>query len=195
MISVVLSLCWVHNARYHNSLISNDKIHCCCLYFELSSTHLQVHDCNMARQKASLGSKQPAVPDTSQRRKKKQQSLEDNLATFEELHHIKEAGKQQHLQAETTQKAYGGHVCQGREWLQDLLSRNDATNLSEEDLVLFNDPAFKNVFDDIPNHLSARVLAWYLSWSGFCKNLGQSTIEGIHAAFKKLWEQASVSIT
>ena len=148
----------------------------------------------MARQKASIGSKQPAVPDTSQRHKK-QQSPEDNLTTLHELHHIKEAGKQQHLQAETMQKAYWGHVRRGREWLQDLLSRNDTTNLSEEDLVLFNDPAFKNAFDDIPNHLSAQVLAWYLSWSGFRKNLGRSTIEGIHAAFKKLWEQASVLIT
>ena len=104
-------------------------------------------------------------------------------------------GKQQHLQAETTQKSYGGHVCRGWEWLQNFLDCNNMANLPEEDLALFNDPAFKNVFDDVPNHLSAQVLAWYLSWSGFRKNLGQSTIEGIHTAFKKLWEQASVLIT
>jgi len=67
--------------------------------------------------------------------------------------------------------------------------------LSEEDLVLFNDPAFKNAFDDVPNHLSARVLSWYLSWRGFFRKLGRSSIESTHAAFKKLWEQASVLIT
>ena len=104
-------------------------------------------------------------------------------------------GKQQHLQAETTQKSYWGHVRRGREWLQNFLDCNNMANLPEEDLALFNDPAFKNVFDDVPNHLSAQVLAWYLSWSRFRKNLGQSTIEGIHTAFKKLWEQASVLIT
>ena len=147
----------------------------------------------MARQKASLD-KQSAVPETSKRRKK-QQSPKDNVVTFEELHHIKETGKQQHLQAETTQKSYGGHVHRAWEWLQDLLNRNDMTNLSEEDLALFNDPAFKNAFNNIPNRLSAQVLAWYLSWRGFHKNLGRSLIEGVHAAFKKLWEQASVLIT
>jgi len=144
----------------------------------------------MARKKASLG-KQPVVPEASQTRKKKQQSR-DNLATFKELRLIEEEGRQQHLQAETTQKSYKGHVRRGRDWLKDLVDCNDTTNLSEEDLVLFNDPAFKNAFDDIPNHLSARVLAWYLSWRGFFRKLGRSSIEITHAAFKKLWEQASV---
>jgi len=65
----------------------------------------------MARKKASLG-KQPVVPEASQMHKKKQQS-QDNLATFKELHLIEEEGRQQHLQAETTQKSYKGHLRQG----------------------------------------------------------------------------------
>jgi len=124
----------------------------------------------MARKKASLG-KQPVVPEASETRKKKQQS-QDNLATFKEIHVIEEEGRQQHLQAETTQKSYKGHVRWGRDWLKDLVDHNDTTNLSEEDLVLFNNPAFKNAFDDVPNHLSARVLSWYLSWRGFFRKLG-----------------------
>jgi len=146
----------------------------------------------MVRQKASL-SKQPTIPESPKRRKKRQDP-KDDVTKFSELQHIKEVGKKQHLQAETTQKAYGGHVRQAREWLQDLLDRNDMTNLSEEDLTLFNDQAFKNAFNDIPNHLSAWVLAWYLSWRGFHRKLGRSSIELTHAAFKKLWEQASVLI-
>jgi len=63
----------------------------------------------MARKKASLG-KQPVVPEASQTHKKKQQS-QVNLATFKELRLIEEEGRQQHLQAETTQKSYKGHVC------------------------------------------------------------------------------------
>lgn len=148
----------------------------------------------MARKKETLN-KQPEAPETSQRRKRKQQT-QDTPVTLEELQRIKEAGKQQHLQAESTQNAYKGYVRRGREWLEDLIACQDTSNLTGEELALLKDPALKDAFNSIPNHLSAKVLSWYLALKGFGKRpVGRSTIEGIHAAFKKLWEQASVLIT
>ena len=156
---------------------------------------MRAHGHNMARKKA-LVSKQPSEPETSKGRKKKQQS-QDSPTTLEELQRIKETGKQQHLQSEATQNAYKGQVDRGRKWLQDLVARKETINLTKEDEVLLKDRALKDAFGDVPNHLSSRVLAWYLAWKGFCtdKPVGRSTIESIHAAFKKLWEQASVLIT
>ena len=150
----------------------------------------------MARKKTTI-SKEPPVPETSQRHRKNKQS-QDGPATLEELHCIKEAGKQKYLQSGATQNAYQGYVRQGREWLEDLVSRlqhKETIDIgSEEDRELLKNPAFKDAFANIPNQLSAKVLALYLACRGFDeeKPAGQSTIEGIHAAFKRLWTDVSV---
>ncbi|KAL4063052.1 hypothetical protein V8B97DRAFT_2026515 [Scleroderma yunnanense] len=112
----------------------------------------------MVRQKSSLN-KKPLIPESPSKRKT---SSSEN-SSLEAIHHIKEVGKQAHLQAEKMQKAYDEHICQGCKWLQ---SHTD----------IYNDPRFKDAFENIPNHYSDKALALYL-WS---------TVEDVHAAFKKL---------
>ncbi|KAL4063509.1 hypothetical protein V8B97DRAFT_2026414 [Scleroderma yunnanense] len=101
----------------------------------------------MVRQKSSLN-KKPLIPESPSKRKT---SSSEN-SSLEAIHHIKEVGKQAYLQAEKMQKAYDEHI------------------------YIYNDPRFKDAFENIPNHYSDKALALYL-WS---------TVEDVHAAFKKL---------
>ncbi|KAL4072999.1 hypothetical protein V8B97DRAFT_2023279 [Scleroderma yunnanense] len=100
-------------------------------------------------------------------------------SSLEAVHCIKEVGKQAHLQAEKTWKAYEGHICWGHEWLQ---SHTDSSSTTPARIVedIYNNPVFKDAFEKLPNYCSDKALALYLSWRG--------TVEGVHVAFKKLWD-------
>ncbi|KIK32078.1 hypothetical protein CY34DRAFT_760908 [Suillus luteus UH-Slu-Lm8-n1] len=56
------------------------------------------------------------------------------------------------------------------------------------DSDVYDDPAFKDAFDRIPNRCSDKALALYMSLKGFHENLSKTTVESIRSAFKKLWE-------
>ncbi|KAL4072631.1 hypothetical protein V8B97DRAFT_2023395 [Scleroderma yunnanense] len=113
----------------------------------------------MARQKSSLN-KKPLIPESPS--KKKTPTSENS--SLEAIHHIKE-----------TWKAYDGHICWGHEWLQ---SHTKSSSTIPTSIVndIYNDPAFKDAFEKLPNHCSDKALALYL------------TVEGVHVAFKKLWD-------
>ncbi|KAL4071195.1 hypothetical protein V8B97DRAFT_2104394 [Scleroderma yunnanense] len=134
----------------------------------------------MARQKSSLN-KKPLIPKSPSKRK----TPSSENSSLEAIHHIKEVGKQAHLQAEKMQKAYDGHIHWGCKWLQ---SHTGSSSTIPASIVkdIYNDPRFKDAFENIPNHYSDKALALYLSWRGFHENQSQSTVEGVHAAFKKL---------
>lgn len=114
-----------------------------------------------------------------------------------------------HLQANNTRTNYAGHVQCGREWLAshfDNLSRSATStkNMSKDSPALmlplpagvatdaddnvYDDPAFKDTFDSIPNGCSDKALALFMSLKGFHENLSKTTVESIRLAFKKLWE-------
>ncbi|KAL4061664.1 hypothetical protein V8B97DRAFT_2027250 [Scleroderma yunnanense] len=120
----------------------------------------------MVRQKSSLN-KKPLIPKSS--RKRKTPSSENS--SLEAIHHIKEA--------------YDGHICQGCKWLQ---SHTGSSSTIPASIVkdIYNNPRFKDAFENILNHYSDKALALYLSWRGFHENQSWSTVEGVHAAFKKL---------
>ncbi|KAG1767407.1 hypothetical protein EDD22DRAFT_819284 [Suillus occidentalis] len=50
---------------------------------------------------------------------------------------------------------------------------------------VYDDSAFKDAFDRIPNRCSDKALALYMSLKGFHENLSKTTVESIHSAFKK----------
>ncbi|KAL4064462.1 hypothetical protein J3A83DRAFT_4191195 [Scleroderma citrinum] len=114
--------------------------------------------------KSSLN-KKPLIPESPS--KKKTPTSENS--SLEAIHHIKEVGKQAHLQAEKTWKAYDGHICWGHEWLQ---SHTKSSSTIPTSIVndIYNDPAFKDAFEKLPNHCSDKALALYLSWRGFHEN-------------------------
>ncbi|KAG1723631.1 hypothetical protein EDB19DRAFT_1951960 [Suillus lakei] len=59
---------------------------------------------------------------------------------------------------------------------------------TDADDDVYDDPAFKDAFNSIPNRCSNKALALFMSLKGFHENLSKTTVESIHSAFKKLWE-------
>ncbi|KIK22932.1 hypothetical protein PISMIDRAFT_101590 [Pisolithus microcarpus 441] len=109
------------------------------------------------------------------------------------VHQIKEAGKQTHLRAAKTRETYSRHVCQARSWLQGHFPLEGAPQIlahTEHESEIYSDPGFKNAFERVPNQCSDKALALYLSWRGFQENCSQSTIDGVRAAFKMLWDES-----
>ncbi|KAG2029737.1 hypothetical protein BDR03DRAFT_987558 [Suillus americanus] len=84
---------------------------------------------------------------------------------------IKERAKQQHKHASSTRKNYNSYIDRGQKWLKD--------------------PTFRDALKQIPNQHSDKALALFISYKCFHENNGQSTCDGIHAVFKKYWEEAA----
>ncbi|KAI6016548.1 hypothetical protein EDC04DRAFT_2577386 [Pisolithus marmoratus] len=127
----------------------------------------------MVRQKAST-TKRAATsgsPDKPRRRARVPAAKEH--PSLHTVHQIKEVGKQTHLRAVKTRETYSRHVRRACSWLQ-----------------VHSDPGFRNAFERMLNQCSDKALALYLSWRGFQENCSQSTIDGIWAAFKMLWDEA-----
>ncbi|KAI5982051.1 hypothetical protein EDD15DRAFT_2181820 [Pisolithus albus] len=109
------------------------------------------------------------------------------------VHQIKEAGKQTHLRAAKTRETYSRHVRQARSWLQGHFPLEGAPQIlahTEHESEIYSDPGFKNAFERVPNQCSDKALALYLSWRGFQENCSQSTVDGVRAAFKMLWDES-----
>ncbi|KAI6138555.1 hypothetical protein BKA82DRAFT_3989880 [Pisolithus tinctorius] len=119
----------------------------------------------MVRQKGAGTKHVASSPDKPKRGTRV--STAKGLPSLRTAHQIKEAGKETHLRAAKTRAAYLGHVQRAR-----------------------SDPNFKSAFERVPNRCSDKALALYLSWRGFQENSSQSTIDGVRAGFKMLWDEA-----
>ncbi|KAI6029751.1 hypothetical protein BKA83DRAFT_4625377 [Pisolithus microcarpus] len=117
--------------------------------------------------------------------------------SLQAIHQIKEVGKQTHLRATKTRETYSRHICQARSWLQSHFPVEGTPQIlarTEDESDVYGDPGFKSAFAQVPNQCSDKALALYLSWRGFQENCSQSTIDGIRAAFKILWDEADSAI-
>jgi hypothetical protein len=115
------------------------------------------------------------------------------------LQQLQDSGKKANLNSGGTRKNYAGYVKRGREWLASHFSDSDNNSsipcgVDEADLPppqddMYQDPDFKNAFNERPNKYSHQALALFISFKCFHQNLKKGTGTGIHAAFKKYWEQ------
>ncbi|KAG1870629.1 hypothetical protein DFJ58DRAFT_652909 [Suillus subalutaceus] len=152
----------------------------------------------MARSKK--GSKASQLPDPAQKKARRKKRTATTKTALADVKKWKELGIETHLQANNTRVNYAGHVRRGREWLAShfespcskdllvlmpLLPANVETHADSD---MYDDPAFKDAFDRIPNRCSDKALALYMSLKGFHENLSKTTVESIRSAFKKLWE-------
>ncbi|KAG1832589.1 hypothetical protein DFJ58DRAFT_671092 [Suillus subalutaceus] len=152
----------------------------------------------MARSKK--GSKASQLPDPAQKKAGRKKRTATTKTALADVKKCKELGIETHLQANNTRVNYAGHVRRGREWLashfespcsEDLLVPMPLLPANVEthaDSDVYDDPAFKDAFDRIPNRCSDKALALYMSLKGFHENLSKTTVESIRSAFKKLWE-------
>jgi len=104
--------------------------------------------------------------------------------------------KEENLLSKNTTKAYHGYVTAGRQWLGELCSisstelpsgcppSDESGNAPDTHLP----PDFVSAFNPTPNVHSPEALALYITFKCVDGNRGKSTAEGIHAAFKNMWE-------
>ncbi|GJJ05983.1 hypothetical protein Clacol_000170 [Clathrus columnatus] len=113
-----------------------------------------------------------------------------------ELELIKQDAKKKHGTAANTLQSYQGHVQRAKEWLSAVLTHEDG-------LDPFEYPRGSNVegidkkwthfdlvkaFDTVPSQASPWAVATFIAFKCFEENLGASTADGIHAAFKYYWD-------
>ncbi|KAG1818969.1 uncharacterized protein BJ212DRAFT_1298270 [Suillus subaureus] len=157
--------------------------------------------------KDSAEAKQPSDPIHKKAGRKKSAAEKMALA---DVQRCKEHSIKTHLQASNTRTNYARHVCHGREWLASHFESSTVSETWMDDIVegslvpllitakihadndVYEDPAFKDAFENILNRCSDKVLALYMSLKGFHENLSKTTVESIHLAFKKMWELSSV---
>ena len=137
-----------------------------------------MHQCETAATKEAAP---PGTADKPRKKQKTQASAKDQ-STLQEAHQAKEMGKQAHLQALRTMETYSQHVNQARAWLRSHFKEDGTLSIAshpEEGSEIYHDPAFKDAFEEHPNHCSNEALSIYLGWRGFKENCNQSTIDGI----------------
>jgi hypothetical protein len=114
------------------------------------------------------------------------------------LEHLQNSGKKANLNSRGTRRSYDGYVKRGRQWLAGHFSENKNSGIpkgvDKDDLPplqndIYEDPEFKNAFNERPNKYSHQALALFISYKCFHQNLKKGTGTSIHAAFKKYWEQ------
>jgi hypothetical protein len=114
------------------------------------------------------------------------------------LQRLQELGKKANLNSGQTRCNYAGYVKRERDWLAGHFSganNSGAPKGVEVDEFpspqddMYRDLDFKNAFNEKPNKYSHQALALFISYKCFHQNLKSGTGTGIHAAFKKYWEQ------
>ena len=144
----------------------------------------------------------PGSTDKPSKKQKTQASAKDeasakDVLTLQAAQQVQKAGKKDHLRAPKARETYAQHVNQARRWLQSHFKEDGTLSTpshAEEGSEIYHDPKFKHAFEERPNHCSSEALAIYLGWRGFNEDskCSPSTIDGIRAAFKRLWDEASV---
>ena len=114
-------------------------------------------------------------------------------ASFELLQEICTAEKGVHLKAKKTMEAYKGHTKRGFEFLAILTSSLRQTPGKSQPLWRahgsFDIDEFERAFHGLPNRYSVTALESFLVEKCLNQGLGVSTADGIHAAFKRLWDE------
>jgi hypothetical protein len=114
------------------------------------------------------------------------------------LQRLQDSGKRANLNSGQTRRNYGGHVRRGQQWLASHFSGESNAGvpkgLNKDKLSplpddMYQDPEFKEAFNERPNRYTNQALALFISYKCFHQNLKSGTGTGIHAAFKKYWEQ------
>lgn len=98
--------------------------------------------------------------------------------------------KQGHLKAKRTTTSYQGHVTRGQKFIQNLQTDTEQpSGLPQEllDSAIDEPDGLKTALDGIPTKHSPDALSCYLVFKSSHEKRGESTADGIHAAFKDFW--------
>ncbi|KAF8514730.1 hypothetical protein BU17DRAFT_52403, partial [Hysterangium stoloniferum] len=109
---------------------------------------------------------------------------------------LKQASKRKHGMASNSSNGYDGYIRHGKEWLKGLVEGSKLKSTLENprgcpnslEGVKWTMADLAHAFDIKPNRASPWALASFISWKCFENNLGKSTADSAHAAFKKYWD-------
>ncbi len=132
--------------------------------------------------------------DLKQRSAGKQKARSSTIA---ELAQTKESSKKKHGSAMNTNSTYDGYIRRGKQWLAELVKDFEQEDELEHprgcpaglEGMKWNIGDLIQAFDTRPNRASPWALASYIACKCFVENLGESTGDGIHAAFKRYWDR------
>jgi hypothetical protein len=114
------------------------------------------------------------------------------------LQKLAAAKKKQYLHSDNTTGKYNGYVARGKEWLASFSEAEQeaeskwkaglrhgifAEGEDEINKNTMGDPNFCNAFDGPPVECTPQAITMFLAWKCFAQDNGQSTADGIHAAF------------
>lgn len=112
----------------------------------------------------------PQVANEKKKRLKKSTTAEAEVHDIEELDQIRNDGVKKHKMATNTRDSYGGYIKRLRAWGKKT-------------------PGYELAFEGNPKVFSPKALANYISLRCMKDDRGKSTADGVHAAWKKHWEE------
>jgi hypothetical protein len=116
--------------------------------------------------------------------------------TASSLQATAESLKKGHLKAARTTASYQGHITRGQKFIRNLQTDTVSPQGLPQDVLdsAIEEPeGLKVALDGIPTKLSPDALACYLVYKSEKEKRGESTSDGIHAAFKDHWSQMCVT--
>ena len=119
----------------------------------------------------------------SSERKSKTQTMDFNI-----LQNIRDTSLLQYRKSKNTNKAYAGHIAQGKKFLVSIISERKAKGIEVCDKGIPTNELAK-AFENPPNHYSAVTLEFFLIQKVFTEELSKSYAEGIQGAFADYWDK------
>jgi hypothetical protein len=136
----------------------------------------------------------------SARQKKQKKASPKNPSitppTASSLQATAESLKKGHLKAARTTSSYAGHVTRGQKFIRNLETDTvSPLGIPQEilDSAIEEPEGLKAALDGIPTKYSPDALAYYLVYKSESEKRGESTADGIHAAFKDHWNHVCVA--
>jgi hypothetical protein len=112
-----------------------------------------------------------------------------HLATLPQLQTVRDQSKKQHHRAKNTTDAYRRYKKNGDDFLRTLVANMRSGTTDDkaigEDISIDD---FAVAFKNPPNRYSAQALEAFLVQKCIVEGLGVATKDGIHAAFKRFWD-------
>lgn len=125
-------------------------------------------------------------------KKKRGKKVKPGSASLDKLEEIRSTAFKVHGGSKKTAVNYASYLRRGHAFLAQMVKekhQNSGHMLQEQELDL---DELAKAFDNPPNRYSAVALEKFLVEKCLHENLGKSTWDGIHAAFKRLWDNMSV---
>ena len=121
-------------------------------------------------------------------KKTKERKNKTKTADLDTLQNIRDTRLVEYAKSKNMNKAYAGHVSQGRKFLTDIVAERELKGIEICNKGILTSELAK-AFDKPPNCYSAVALEFFLVQKVFTEELSKSYAEGIQGAFADYWDK------